>query len=128
MVFKTCSYGTDLDPDVYVLLQRVMGLRRHCEKNDKGKARFKAIFQKYEEFGYIDIFTNADDLAGLKPAPPSGSQGRGKWAAGFVAKGPIGLLLHTLHLAGAMLDKEGQIRQDREEPLRTSFWYCCQSS
>ena len=27
MVFKTCSYGTDLDPDVYVLLQQMFLLQ-----------------------------------------------------------------------------------------------------
>jgi hypothetical protein len=117
LVFKNSSFGADLDPDVNVLLLRVVGIRRYVEKCERGRAHFKAIHDRYIQEKFVGI-AEGSDLAGLEPAPPSGHAGRGRWAAPFTPKGPVGLLLHSLHQAGAALDNEGFIRQMDEVPLQ----------
>ena len=111
-VFKLASYGTDVDPDVNVYLLRVIGLRRYVEKSKRGKSPFWAIHDRYAHEQFVGVYTDEPNLATLEPAPPSGHNGRGRWATPVTPKGPVGLLMHSLHLAGAVLDRQGFIHQD----------------
>ena len=74
----------------------------------------------YNEFGYVGILNENTVLSDLKPAPPPGHPERHWWEPSDPELGPIGLILSTLHKAGAALDiSTFTVHQHGEVP--TSF-------
>lgn len=110
VVFEMASNGSDLDPDIQCFLRRATGIRRAFAKDAKCLKQMQTVMKAYQEFNYVGI--EGSELAHQEylPAPPSGHEGYTEWRVPFVAKVPIGVLLHSVHCIGGVLDHDMSLK------------------
>jgi hypothetical protein len=116
MTFAAQKEG-DPDPDNQILCRRIMALRRMTARHPEQVSQVRSVWEHYKAQDFCGIFRGESALQKLAPAPPPGAKGRKHWKPKGGAKGPIGLLLISLHMAAACLDEEMKICQHLEEPV-----------
>ena len=102
--FEQSSHGEDLDLEIVFSVEKNVICRRVLAKDPDLVDAVKEILEVYKEFGYVGIRYENTVLSDLKPAPPPGHPERHWWEPTDPELGPIGLMLSTLHKAGAALD------------------------
>ena len=76
LTFAVCSNGSDLDPEVHMLIRRVILLRRMMTKHVRASEAVLHIYRLYKSHEY-DGTDVGKVLAGrVQPAPPIGTSGR----------------------------------------------------
>ena len=102
-----------IDPEARVLEMRLTALRRelHLDLRGDGKTydNVLELLSFYEERGEYMI-GGPEDVAAASPAPPAASEGRKKWALSKRPAGPVGLLLHSIGVAGLIISTDLTIR------------------
>ena len=114
LTFTAANCGKDLDPLVITLVRRTTMLRRMCCKHEPNDLLVREIWEKYRDAGHLGTKTNASALASKTPRPTHGSARRQFGKNAVVPRGPIGLLLESIHEIGASLSADLDIRQHNE--------------
>ena len=114
LVFATLSGKQDLDPEVEILVKRVIAIRRQICKSRECLDRVKKLLTRYIHHGVKGTFLSEEALTHLCPAPPVGDPLRHMWNPHNQATGPIALMLHSLHLIAAAMDTDLVVHQDGE--------------
>jgi len=94
MTFTCARASKDLDPLVYVLQQRIMGLRRMCAKNSGLKGRIGLIIKRYNAKQHFNR-SKGDLWDELEPDDDDSEI--------LHAYGPVGLLMHSLQAVDCAL-------------------------
>ncbi len=118
--FTVASFGSDLDPVVQTLTRRCMALRRAIAKKPHMRGKYQGIYEAYRRCNSAatlqDDYTTSQ-LSNLKPAPHPTMDSRSIWKQGVKPRGPIGLLLQSIHYLGAALNATFEIVQYNEVPI-----------
>ncbi len=103
--FTSASFGSDLDPVVQAITRRCMALRRALAKTPHVIGKYQSIYEAYRDLGTSatinDNYTSGQ-LGELKPAPHPTVDSRSTWKQGVTHKGPLGLLLQSIHYMGLL--------------------------
>ena len=102
--FEFHSHGDDLDPDIVFSSEKFILFRRVFATDPELRSAVSDILQAYRDFGSVGIGSDHTDLTQLRPAPPPGHPDRHLWEPPDPELGPIGLILSTVHKAGAAMD------------------------
>ena len=78
-------------------------------KNEQGEEDLKALLRYHGDKKTKGHSRATDSHIDLQPAPPLGNPGHANWKANTRPKGPIGLLLDSLHHIGAVMDDRFRI-------------------
>ena len=96
-----------------VLLLPVMAFRRARAKDPRAVDGMMTVLRHLVAPGALGAATAEAVARDLQPAPPPGHAGRQAWTARPRPGGPVQLILYSLHLMGAALDKDAAIHQYR---------------
>jgi hypothetical protein len=124
LTFATAANGKEVDPDVAIFKNRVLGMRRArviCEENRKMIDQIMETYLEAKEPGIFE-YSKANGEA-LKEKEESGepmSRQRAKIRRQCKPKGAIGYLLETVHLNQACMDMEFNIWQYNQTPIRVT--------
>ena len=97
--------------------KEMLALRRMTARHEDQKIIVRNVYEKYKAQGYVGIFTGEVTLRDLKPAPPPAEKGRSAWKPKNGPKGPIGLLLLSVHMMAAAMDEEMKILKFEETSI-----------
>ena len=111
LTFAAATRGTDVDPDVNVVCKRIKALRRSMAKDEEIKAMAHEIMEKYREMHEPGCYTTADELKEKPLAGAPCTPERARLKKQCRPQGPIGLLLESIHLQAATIDRDFNIHQ-----------------
>lgn len=116
--YATCSHGKDLDPNVQVVLRRIVGLRRaHC-KGPHMQHKLRSIMNLYaQREGFTKWLHTGPDATYHDPAPHPSRASTAAWKHTIETKGPVGFLIQVVYCMGALIDKQSRIWQQCETEL-----------
>lgn len=106
LTFATASYGGDLDPDIEVVVRRVVPIRRIHSKNEELAKLSLQILRECGlrgEPGVYDEELGHEGPADLVVAGPPGSSQRMLARRKCKPLGPVGFLLESAHLQAAAI-------------------------
>ena len=109
--------GSLLWPEARILELRVIAFRRAMAKDPKAAEAMMATLEALVgEEAHGTWCAQAEDGA-IAPAPPPGHAARPAWTLWPRPQGPVRLLLHSLHLAGAALDAQANLVHHGGPPI-----------
>ena len=117
LTFHTCSLGRDLDPEIAILVNRVMAMRRYTSANAEARYKMELMLSMYTAEKHKGTDCTPEALKKLYEegySPPAGAKGRGQWKYKGKSPGPLSLLLSSSHLIGAAMDKDFCIHKHDE--------------
>ena len=117
LTFATANLGKDLDPMVEMVIRRGKMLRRMAIKHPEVQCLLAEIWHWYQQDGHPGTLVGTADLAAKTPIPIFGKSGRAKWKPKSLPRGPVGLLLVSLHQVGASLDASMVVHHHNEPCL-----------
>ena len=117
LVFAAASKGDDTDPDIEVVARRVTALRRSMVKNKEVEKMSDEIMNKYGEQEELGIYKSQEELKFKTLAGDVGTPERMRLRRQCNPQGPVRLLLESVQLQAAVIDKEYQIRQWNQPPI-----------
>ena len=128
LTFAVASHGTDVDPDVAISKNRVLGLRRAritVEANAKIVDEIMELYLKQKEPGIMEYSSeNYEELKYKEDAGEPMSKQRSKIRKQCKPKGVVGYLLESAHLNRASMDLSFNIWQYNQAPIRIKGKMC----
>ena len=111
------SHGKDLDPTTHILRRRATMLRRMQVKHPEIMPIAPSAYNIYKNNNFAATKYDNKSLAKASPAPPPGHPDRKQHRMGYNPRGPMGLLLMSLHMVGAALSPDHTIHTHNETPI-----------
>ena len=108
--------GRDLDPAYIMVQQRVVQLRRACERDPRNKGKAKRILKKYADRKEPATEEGNEGLYG-EPCCHPNLGNRTQWKAESDPRGPVGFMLQSINLLGGIVTKNFVIDMQNEAML-----------
>ena len=117
LTFAVASKGTDVDPEAAILTKRVASIRRATAISPSQKDLALEIYEEYASIREPGVYTGHEDLRHKEVAAEPATTERSRIRRQCKPMGPVGLLMESLRLNAAALDKEFNIWQRNQIPI-----------
>ena len=119
--FSTCSYGSDVDPDIVITQRRVAALRRYLVKtDDEGREKVHQIIKIYPRKQEPGAYKDQATLLETPPAGAPTTPHRAKMRKKGATNGPRGPLIQTLFMQASAMNLDYAIFTTTFVALRKS--------